>query len=59
MKPHIAVEAFDAISQRLACLDAEVRSIRAMLFQLAEQQQSTAPQQVDFRSPEDFLTRPD
>ena len=59
MKPHIAIETFDAISQRLACLDAEVRSIRAMLFQMAEQQQSANPEHHELRGAEDYLTRPD
>lgn len=60
MKPHIALETFDLINERLTMLDAEVRSIRAMLFQLAETQQRQAGGElVELRGPEDYLRSPD
>ena len=61
MKPHIAMETFNVITERLTHLDAEVRSIRAMLFQLAEAQhrQFGDGDAEEFRGPEDHLTRPD
>ncbi len=61
MKPHISLETFEAINERLAMLDAEVRSIRAMLFQLAEtqQRQSGDGAMAELRGPEDHLFRPD
>ena len=61
MKPHLAPPTFDAISERLTMLDAEVRSIRAMLFQMAETQQRHfgAGEFFELRGPEDHLRRPD
>ena len=61
MNPHIPSDAFERLAQRLSTIDAEIRSIRAALFQMAATHQlsDALEGEQNFRTAEDFVNRPD
>jgi hypothetical protein len=61
MNPHMPIDAFQRLAERLSTIDAEVRSIRAALFQMAAAQQllETLGGEHNARTTEDFVHQPD
>lgn len=61
MNPHMTRDAYDSLTQKLSVIDAEIRSIRATLFQLAEDQHRASGngESPQYRTAEDFIRQPD
>lgn len=60
-KPFNESEERDKITRRLSAIDAEMRSIRAMLFSLAEEQKrnTQSPEDLAFRTADDYIRQHD
>jgi hypothetical protein len=61
MTHHFPRDAFELLTQRLSAIDAEIRSIRATLFQLSDNQQRVMGrgEMTPVRTAEDFVHQPD
>ena len=61
MNHHMNRDNFDLLAQRLSTIDAEIRSIRAALFQLSDAQQRAngRGEPTPVRTAEDFVRHPD
>ncbi len=59
MKPHLPPKSLETLAHKLTAIDAEIRSIRATLFQLAEATTSPESNARERRTAEDDLERPD